>query len=61
MDTPLIDVLIPVFNAAETVRQAIASIQQQTVRDIRIVVVTARPIRLRQFSPTSREPTREFP
>lgn len=36
---PLIDVLIPVFNSARTVRSAIESIQRQTVRDIRIVVV----------------------
>lgn len=37
--TPRIDVLIPVFNAAPTIRDAIASIQNQTMRDIRIVVV----------------------
>ena len=36
---PSIDVLIPVFNSARTVRSAIESIQRQTVRDIRIVVV----------------------
>ena len=34
-----IDVLIPVYNCAATVEAAIASIQHQTVRDIRIVVV----------------------
>ncbi len=38
-DIPRIDVLIPVFNVARTIRGAIASIQNQTVRDIRIVVV----------------------
>lgn len=36
---PRIDVLIPVYNAAATVESALASIQAQTVRDIRIVVV----------------------
>lgn len=35
----MIDVLIPVFNAAATIESAIASIQRQTVRDIRIIVV----------------------
>lgn len=34
-----IDVLIPAFNAATTVREAIDSIRAQTVRDIRIIVV----------------------
>lgn len=34
-----VDVLIPVFNAAKTVRSAIESIQYQTVRNIRIIVV----------------------
>ena len=37
--TPRIDVLIPVFNGASTIQSAIASIQAQTVRDIRIIVV----------------------
>jgi GT2 family glycosyltransferase len=36
---PIIDVVIPVFNGAETVKSAIASIQAQTLRDIRIIVV----------------------
>ncbi len=36
---PRIDVLIPVYNGAKTVESAIASIQAQSVRDIRIVVV----------------------
>ena len=36
---PLVDVVIPVFNGAGTVESALASIQAQTVRDIRIVVV----------------------
>ncbi len=34
-----VDVLIPVFNAEATVESAIASIQAQTVRDIRIIVI----------------------
>ncbi|WP_158914644.1 glycosyltransferase family A protein [Caulobacter sp. S45] len=36
---PVADVLIPAFNAASTVRQSLLSIQQQTVRDIKIIVV----------------------
>lgn len=36
---PVIDVLIPVYNAAATIESAVRSIQDQTVRDIRIVVV----------------------
>ena len=39
MPNPIIDVVIPVFNGAETVESAVASIQAQTVRDIRIIVV----------------------
>jgi len=39
MALPLIDVVIPVFNGAATVRSAIESIQRQTLRDIRIIVV----------------------
>ena len=35
----MIDILIPVYNGAATIRQSIASIQNQTLRDIRIVVV----------------------
>jgi glycosyltransferase involved in cell wall biosynthesis len=35
----LVDVVIPAFNAAHTVRSAVESIQQQTLRDIRIIVV----------------------
>ncbi len=34
-----IDVVIPVFNGARTVESAVASIQAQTFRDIRIIVV----------------------
>ena len=36
---PIIDVVIPVFNGAETVESAVTSIQAQTLRDIRIIVV----------------------
>jgi glycosyltransferase involved in cell wall biosynthesis len=36
---PLVDVLIPAFNAARTVEAAVRSIQRQTVSDIRIQVV----------------------
>ncbi|MBV9655729.1 MAG: glycosyltransferase family 2 protein [Acetobacteraceae bacterium] len=39
MPEPSVDILIPVFNAAETIQGAIESIQAQTVRDIRIIVV----------------------
>ncbi|MDB5405385.1 MAG: hypothetical protein JWL84_297 [Rhodospirillales bacterium] len=35
----LIDVVIPVFNAARTIRAAIASIQNQTISNTRIIVV----------------------
>ena len=38
-ETPLIDVLIPAYNAGRTIRSALGSIQDQTIRDIRIVVV----------------------
>jgi len=34
-----VDVLIPAYNAAATLRSAVESIQAQTVRDIRIVIV----------------------
>lgn len=34
-----IDVLIPAYNAASTIAEAVGSIQAQTLRDIRIVVV----------------------
>ncbi len=34
-----VDVLIPAFNAARTIRQAVASIQSQTLRDLAIIVV----------------------
>jgi glycosyltransferase involved in cell wall biosynthesis len=37
--TARIDVVIPAFNAAKTVKSAIASIQCQTVSDIRIIVI----------------------
>ena len=36
---PVIDVVIPTFNAESTLQSAIASIQQQTIDDIRIIVV----------------------
>lgn len=39
MTTALIDVLIPAFNAEKTIRSAVATIQDQTIRDIRIIVV----------------------
>ena len=39
MPDPIIDVVIPVFNGAETIESAVASIQAQTLRDIRIIVV----------------------
>ena len=39
MPNPIIDVVIPVFNGARTVESALATIQAQTLRDIRIVVV----------------------
>lgn len=39
VQAPRIDVLIPVYNGAATVEAAVGSIQAQTVRDIRIVVV----------------------
>ncbi len=39
MPNPTIDVVIPVFNGARTVESAMASIQAQTLRDIRILVV----------------------
>lgn len=34
-----IDVLIPAYNSEATVREALASIQRQTIRDIRLIVV----------------------
>ncbi len=36
---PLVDVVIPAYNGAKTIESAVASIQAQTVRDIRIIVV----------------------
>ena len=39
MPNPIIDVVIPVFNGARTVESAVATIQAQTLRDIRIIVV----------------------
>ncbi|MBV8652943.1 MAG: glycosyltransferase family 2 protein [Alphaproteobacteria bacterium] len=39
MADPLIDVVIPTFNAAKTVRSAVESIQRQTLSAIRIIVV----------------------
>lgn len=35
----LVDVLMPAYNAAATLREAIESLQAQTLRDIRIIVV----------------------
>lgn len=37
--TPLIDILIPTYNAGRTIHSALDSIRNQTVRDIRIVVI----------------------
>jgi glycosyltransferase involved in cell wall biosynthesis len=37
--TARVDVLIPAFNAASTIVEAVRSILQQTVRDIRVIVV----------------------
>jgi glycosyltransferase involved in cell wall biosynthesis len=39
LDEHLVDVVIPVFNAAGTVRAAIESIQAQTISSLRIIVV----------------------
>lgn len=39
MSTARVDVIIPVYNGEKTIESAVASIQAQTVRDIRIVVV----------------------
>jgi glycosyltransferase involved in cell wall biosynthesis len=39
MSGQLIDVLIPTFNAAKTIRSAVNSVQQQTISDIRILIV----------------------
>jgi glycosyltransferase involved in cell wall biosynthesis len=39
LSEPLIDVLVPVFNSARTVRTAIESVQAQTLDNIRILVV----------------------
>lgn len=36
---PLADVVIPVYNAASTIESAVASIQKQTERNIRIIIV----------------------
>jgi glycosyltransferase involved in cell wall biosynthesis len=36
---PAVDVLIPVYNAAQTLVEAIKTIQDQTVRDIRIIII----------------------
>jgi glycosyltransferase involved in cell wall biosynthesis len=36
---PQVDVLIPAYNAQTTIREAVESIQRQTFRDIRIVIV----------------------
>ena len=39
MDAAEVDVVIPVYNAARTLESALASIQAQTVRNIRIIIV----------------------
>ena len=39
MSPALIDVLIPVYNASETVVQAVLTIQAQTIQDIRILLI----------------------
>jgi glycosyltransferase involved in cell wall biosynthesis len=39
MSEPLIDVVVPVFNGAKTIRAAIESVQAQTLSRIRIMVV----------------------
>lgn len=39
MTSPLIDILIPVYNNAPTIEAALASMAAQTIADIRIVVV----------------------
>jgi glycosyltransferase involved in cell wall biosynthesis len=37
--TPLIDVLVPAYNAESTIRTSIESIQSQTLTDLRLIVV----------------------
>jgi glycosyltransferase involved in cell wall biosynthesis len=39
MSEPLIDVVVPVFNGAKTIRAAIESLQAQTLNNIRILIV----------------------
>ncbi|MBV8097476.1 MAG: glycosyltransferase family 2 protein [Acetobacteraceae bacterium] len=39
MGKALVDVLIPVFNGAKTIRSAIESIQRQTLKEFRIIVI----------------------
>lgn len=39
MPEPVIDAVIPAFNGARTIEAAVASIQAQTIRDLRIIVV----------------------
>jgi glycosyltransferase involved in cell wall biosynthesis len=39
MADPVIDIVVPAYNAEPTIRQAIDSLRNQTVRNIRIVVV----------------------
>jgi glycosyltransferase involved in cell wall biosynthesis len=38
-DTPLVDVLLPVYNGARTIGEAVESLLQQTILDIRVIVV----------------------
>jgi teichuronic acid biosynthesis glycosyltransferase TuaG len=38
MSEPLIDVVVPVFNGAKTIRAAIESLQAQTLSRIRILI-----------------------
>jgi glycosyltransferase involved in cell wall biosynthesis len=39
MVEPIVDILIPVYNGASTVRESVNSIRHQTMRNIRIIVV----------------------
>jgi len=39
MIRPNVDVVIPIFNAASTIEEAVGSIQRQTYRDIRIILI----------------------
>jgi glycosyltransferase involved in cell wall biosynthesis len=39
MSHPIIDVLVPVYNAADTIKESLVSLQRQTLSDIRIIVI----------------------